>query len=391
MNFKLLLEIMKARYLLILGTLLVAVVSAAVLTSLEPKRYTASTSVVVNFQADSPFDTPAIPTQLASTYLETQLDIIRSQKVALRVVELRNLAKNAGWREVYAASGETKIPIENWIAAQIATNLEVEPLNNSRVVTIAYSALAPGEAAEMANAYAKAFEATTLDLTVEPARRNAAWFDQQLKVLRKRLETARTRVSDLQVQKGIVALDERLGTDSTRLDDITRNLVEAQMATSAARARQLGVNHPDYVSAVQRERALNQAMLEQKRNILHLQSQRDELDTLANEVDSEQQNYDATLQAYYKAALQGQFNQTNIAVLSPAFPPSDPSSPNVPLNMLSAIVLGLFLGLVLAVMSEMLNPKVTATTKRRPVLDEPTLPEIYQTAPRPRTGTFGSA
>ena len=42
----------------------------------------------------------------------------------------------------------------------------------------------------MANGYAKAFIATTLDsLTVEPARRNAAWFDEQLKVLRTRLES----------------------------------------------------------------------------------------------------------------------------------------------------------------------------------------------------------
>jgi len=198
-------------------------------------------------------------------------------------------------------------------------------------------------------------------------------------------------VSDMQVQKGIVALDEKLGTESTRLDDITKNLVEAQMATSAARARQLGENHPDLVSAVQRERALSQALAEQKRNILRLQSQRDELDTLAAEVDSEQENYDATLQAYYKAAMEGQFNQTNIGVLSPAFPPSDPSSPNVPLNILSATVLGLFLGLVLAVMSEMISPKVTAVTKRRPVLEEASLPDVYQPAPRPRTGTFGSA
>jgi len=248
MNFKLLLDIMKARYLLILGTLLVAVVSAAVLTSLTPKRYSATTSVVVNFQGQSPFDTPGIPTQLASTYLETQLDIIRSQKVALRVVELRNLARNKGWRDAYEAADAKSIPIENWIAAQIALNVDVEPLNNSRVVTITYSALAPNEAAEMANGYAKAFEATTLDFATEPARRNAAWFDKQLKVLRTRLETARTRVSDMQVQKGIVALDEKLGTESTRLDDITKNLVEAQMATSAARARQLGVNHPDLVS-----------------------------------------------------------------------------------------------------------------------------------------------
>jgi uncharacterized protein involved in exopolysaccharide biosynthesis len=388
MNFKLLLDIVKARYLLILGTLLIAIVSAAVLTSVEPNRYTGTTAVVVNFQADGPFDSPAIPAQLSSTYLATQLDIVRSQKVALRVVEMRNLANDPGWRGAYESSGETRVPIKNWIALQIAENLEVEPLNNSRVVNLNYTALAPDDAAAMANGYAKAFIATSLDLTVEPARRNAAWFDEQLKGLRSRLEAARARMMDMQAEKGIVALDEKLGAETTRLDDITRNYVEAQMATSAVRARQLGQNHPDYRAAVQREAALAGAMESQKRNILRLQGQRDELDTLAKEVESEQQNYDATLQAYYKTVMESQFNQTNIAVLSPAYPPSEPSSPNVLLNMLSATVLGLFLGLVLAVLAEMLNPRVVVA-RRRPVLDE-ALPEIYP-VPRPRTGTFGSA
>ena len=390
MNFKLLFDIVRARFLLILGTLVIAVVIAGVLTAMEPKRFEAATFLVLNFQADGPFDSAAIPAQLSSSYLATQLDIIRSQKVALKVVEMRDLAKNPGWVGAYKKSGEKAIPIENWIAMQISANLDVEPLNNSRVVSLTYKALAPVEAAAMANGYANAFIATTLALTVEPARRNAAWFDEQLKVLRSRLENARSRMTDLQVEKGIVALDEKLGAETTRLDDVSKNLVEAQMATSAVRSRQLGQNHPEYLSAVQRERALAGALENQKRNILLLKSQRDELDTLAREVDSEQQNYDATLQSYYKTVMESQFNQTNISILSPAFPPSKPASPNVPLNMLSAVVLGLFLGLLLAVVAEMLNPRV-GVNKRRPVVDDDIADERYQSVPtRSRTGTYGS-
>ena len=141
---------------------------------------------------------------------------------------------------------------------------------------------------------------------------------------------------------------------------------------------------------MQRERALAGALENQKRNILLLKSQRDELDTLAREVDSEQQNYDATLQSYYKTVMESQFNQTNISILSPAFPPSKPASPNVPLNMLSAVVLGLFLGLLLAVVAEMLNPRV-GVNKRRPVVDDDVADERYQSVPtRSRTGTYGS-
>jgi uncharacterized protein involved in exopolysaccharide biosynthesis len=371
MSIRLFLEIVKTRFLLIAFTLAIAVGVAAALTYMQPKRYVASTFMVFNFEDDGPFERAAIPAQLSSSYLATQLDIIRSQKVARKVVELGDLEKNAEWREAYGEAGDTSVPIQDWIAAQIASSVEAEPLPNSRVVSLSYEALAPADAAKMANAYAQAFIATTLELSVEPARRNAAWFDQQLQVLRKRLDAARARMTEMQVQKGIVALDEKLGAETTRLDDISRNLVEAQMATSAARARQLGENHPEYVSAVQRERALYGALEQQKNRILRIEGQRDELDTLAREVDSEQQNYDATLQGYYRAVMESQFNQTNIAVLSPAFPPKNPASPNVVLNLLSATVLGLVLGLMAAVGAEMVNPRVQTTRRRRYIVGEP--------------------
>jgi uncharacterized protein involved in exopolysaccharide biosynthesis len=213
--------------------------------------------------------------------------------------------------------------------------------------------------------------ATALELTVEPTRRNAPWWEQQLKSMRARLDESRANVTELQSQRGVVSLDDKLGAESARLDDISRNLVQAQMATAAARARQLGQNHPEYQAALQQERALAGQYEAQKRNILRLQGQRDGLDTLLNEVNTQEQNYEATLQAYFKSAMESQFNQTNIAILSPATPPSEPSSPNIPLNMISAVVLGLFLGIVGALISEMANPKVRRVWSPSRFLGEP--------------------
>ncbi len=371
MSFRLLLDIVKSRMFLITLTMLVTVGIAGALTFLEPKRYVATTSLVLNLESERPFDRTEVPAALSSSYLTTQMDIIRSRKVALRVVEEEGLAKEPGWKEAYAESGETAVPIEHWVAAQISENIEVEPLQNSRVVNLNYESLVPTEAARLANAYAKAFTATTLELMIEPARRNASWFDQQLKAQRARLDAARERMSQMQAARGVMALDEKLSTETNRLDEISRNLVEAQAATAAARGRQLGVNHPEYQSALQRERALAGALAAQKANIVRLTSQREDLDTLAREVQTEQDNYTATLQAYYKTAMESQFNQTNIAVLSPAFPPAEPSSPNVPLNMISAVVLGLFLGLVAAFMAEMSNPRTPSMRLRRQFVEEP--------------------
>ena len=361
MSPKLFLDIVRSRALLIFLTLVVTVAAAGALTYLATTKYTATTSLVLNFDGRNPLDaqgtTPSA--QLASTYVATQLDIIRSQKVALKVVEQLGLERDPAWREAYAATDPNPTPIREWIAQQVMENLDAEQQpNNSRVVTVAYTAGSPTDAAKLANAYAQAYVATALELTVEPARRNAAWFDQQLKTMRARLEQSRSQVTEMQSERGVLALDDKLGAETARLDDISRNLVQAQMATAAARARQLGQNHPEYQAAVQQERALAGQYEAQKRNILRLQAQRDGLDTLLNEVNTQEQNYESTLQTYFKSAMESQFVQTNIAILSPATPPSEPSSPNVLLNMISAVALGLFLGIVGALISEMVNPKV---------------------------------
>lgn len=371
MSFRLLLDIMRSRKGLIFATLFITVAVAGALTFLEAPRYVGTTALVLNIESESPFDREAIPAALTSSYLATQLDIIRSQKVAVRVVEQQKLTADPAWRQAYEEAGEAAIPIEYWIANTIMENVDAEPLQNSRVVNLSYQALAPGEAARMANAYAQAFIATTLELTVEPAKRNVAWFDQQLKSQRERLDEARARMARLQAEKGVSGLDEKLGTENTRVDEISRNLVEAQAATATVRGRQLGVNHPEYQSALQRERTLAGALEIQKRRIVELNSQREQLNTLANELQSEEQNYAATLQAYYKSAMESQFTQTNISVLAPAFPPSEPSTPNVPLNMISATVLGLFLGIVAAFMAEMVNPKTPSMRLRRQFVAEP--------------------
>jgi uncharacterized protein involved in exopolysaccharide biosynthesis len=382
MSPKLLLDILRSRALLIFLTLAVTVVVAGVLTYLAPTKYSGTASLVLNYDGRIPIDqtTTTTTAQLASSYVATQLDIIRSQKVTLRVIDQLGLDRNPAWREAYNEADAAPTPIREWIAAKMMDNLDAEQLpNSSRVITITYDAGSSREAARLANAYAQAYLATSLELTVDPARRNAAWFDQQLKTMRARLDKTRAQVSTMQAQRGVVSIDDKLGAESSRLDEISRNLVTAQMATASARARNLGQNHPEYQAALQQEQALSNQYEAQKRNILRLQAQRDELDTLGNEVSTQEQNYEATLQTYFKSAMESQFNQTNIAILSPATAPSEPSSPNIPLNMIAAVVLGLFLGIVGAVIAEMVNPKVRRVYSHSRFLGEP-LMEVTRNA-----------
>jgi uncharacterized protein involved in exopolysaccharide biosynthesis len=358
MNFKLFLTILRSRYRLILFTLVVTVATAAGLTKMQPSRYIASTALVLNFKGENPFEQAGIPAQLSSSYVATQLDIINSRNVALKVVDSQGLAEDPKQQEAFMMSNSDSGSIRIWLAHGLLQNLIIEPSRDSRVIKIGYESSDPEWAARLANAFAQAYIETTLQLNMEPARQSAEWFDDQLKILRTRLEEAQARLTEFQQDKGIVAIDERLDTETSRLNELSKKYVTAQAETYDVKSRQLGQNHPEYTSAVKREGSLRYSMEQQKKRILELKKQRDELGVLAREVENEQKNYEATLQSYYQTRLESQFNQTNIAILNPAVPPGRPSSPNVMLNMASAVFLGLLLSLALAIGLELLNRRV---------------------------------
>jgi len=108
----------------------------------------------------------------------------------------------------------------------------------------------------------------------------------------------------------------------------------------------------------QRESEIRTALAEQKAKVLQLNRSRDDLRLLRNEVDSAQRAYDTTTQRYTQTNLEGQSNQTDIAVLNPAVPPSRPFGPKVFLNTLLAVFFGTFLGVALAITAEMRDRRV---------------------------------
>ena len=347
--------------MLILFTLVVTVATAAVITYLTPNRYVATASVVLNFNDINPFEQSVLPAQLSSSYIATQLDVIRSPLVAEKVIDDLRMEEDRDLQQAFQAVGSGNGTMRQWLVSILLQNLEVDPSPNSRMVNISYQSGGANKSAAIANAYARAYISTTLELSLEPARRNAKWFDEQIKTMRKRLEEAQARLTNYQQEKGIVAIDERLDTESSRLNELSQAYVAAQADTYDVKSRQLGQNHPEYIRAIKRERSVLNSLNDQKSRILELKKERDEVNTLAREVENQQQTYDVTLKSFSQTSLQSQFNTTNISILNLAIPPQNPDSPNVELNISAAAFLGLLLGIVMAVMIELLNRRIRTT------------------------------
>jgi uncharacterized protein involved in exopolysaccharide biosynthesis len=163
--------VLKARRYVVLSTLLAAVVVAVAVSALLPARWTASASVLLEWKGPDPTSGMLISGQTRPEHLATQIEIIQSRNVALKVVDALKLHESQriqqDWRDAAQGRGSLKV----WIADQLLKQLDAEPVRESSVVSINFSGADPAFAASVANAFAEAYASTNVDLQLEGARR----------------------------------------------------------------------------------------------------------------------------------------------------------------------------------------------------------------------------
>src|SRR3569832_2430383 len=134
-----------------------------------------------------------MPSQMIPDYMATQVDVINSNNVASKVVRDLKLADSPGTREQFMEATEGKGDIKQWLGDLLLKKLSVEPSRESSVIAINFSGANPQFAAVLANAFAKAYIETSIELRLEPAKQTAAWFDQQIIQLRQKLDEAQQK------------------------------------------------------------------------------------------------------------------------------------------------------------------------------------------------------
>jgi chain length determinant protein EpsF len=440
MNFTQFLLILNARKVIILGVLLFTVAVTTAVSLWLPKEYTAAVTLIVDSKSKDPFTGQLLPSQLFPGYMATQVDVIKSANVAQKVVSELRLLSSPGIQEQFMEATEGKGTIEQWLADLLLKKLDVEPSRESSAIRISFTGTEPQFSALAANAFAKSYIETSLELRVAPAKQTAAWFDQQITQLRVKLDQAQQKLNAYQQEKGIVESEERLDVETRRMADLAGQMVTAQSASFDASSRtrdsaslpevinnpvvqglksqvaqgegrlaelakRVGVNHPDYQrtqaevnsykarlaselgtatrgvgatagAARQRFNELSAAFAQQKAKVLALKQQREEGTLLARDLENAQRIYDSALQRYGQSHMESQSTQTDITVLNPAIAPTDYSKPRILLNMLLSIFLGGMLGVGTGFMVELLDRRVRSGHDIATGLEIPVLAEV---------------
>lgn len=471
-----LLLILRSRWRIVAASTFLTLFAVAAVNLALPKQYRASATVVVDTRGGDPVAGNSAQTSAMPGYLATQVGIVASDRVVQKVIHSLALGNDerlqAKWRgeengiELPGISdyverfngfisslitGHEPPPkqnddtqffdtFESWLSARLARKLQVRPAREGNLIEITVTWEEATRAAQIANAFARAYIDTNLELKVEPAKQYVKWFEERNLALRKDLETAQARLSEYQRAKGVVAsADASLDIENARLSELSSQLTALQgtRADSASRERQAGSrkdsltevlqnpvvaslkadlarlelrraetarrygdNYPDIqrlddqistaklrldqeinrvassLSAanqinMQREAEIRRQMDAQRRHVLQMTRQRDEIAVLQNDVTNAQRAYDTVTQRLAQTSLESQNQMTNVAIITPAVRPLFPDSPRVKINMLLGLLFGSLFGVALALFRERIDQRLYGADHLRHVLGAP--------------------
>jgi len=248
MNLSQLLLALRARYKIVLLILAVTVITTIVISKLMPKTYTASTSMVVNYKGVDAVTGLSLPAQLMPGYIATQVDIIKSRSVALKVVDALKLADSAEVQQQFNAATGGQGTVRDWLADLLLSKVDVDPSRESSVLNITFKGVEPQFVAAVANAFAAAYLQMSVDLKTDPAAQASGFITGQTKLLREQYEQAQARLSKYQQDNNIYSADDRLDIETARLTELSSQLNAAQATVIDAGSRAQQANGDASVS-----------------------------------------------------------------------------------------------------------------------------------------------
>jgi chain length determinant protein EpsF len=177
---------------------------------------------------------------------------------------------------------------------------------------------------------------------------------------------------DVQQSGAVQTLKSQLATAESKMVEISsivgpnhpqRQQLEAQISglklQLAAEVRRVSGGSNVMSNASSQKVAELRALAEaQKREVLAMRSERDQISVLLRDVETAQRAYESTSQRVTQVNMEGQNSQANVRVLSPAVAPLNPSPSKKRVAAIGAVLGGLLLGAAVAIGLELLDRRI---------------------------------
>lgn len=388
------LRILMARKSIILATLLACFLAATVTVQLLPARYESTNRVLIDMTKASVFGDTPLTNAAMSSYIATQLKLIKDVQTAGLVVDALGWAADPNNQAAFDAAGRPGGDIRDWLAQRIVDGTEANFVEASSIIEIAYRGTDPVSAQGIAQAVREAFLKLNRDQRVSASQRSAASYEEQARralVETQRAEEARTqfaKANGIVVQPGNVDLENAklsalssataAPTPPTMSPGSAANPAIAQVKQQIAQAQQtLGPNHPTFQALQRQLAALEQsqgsaptmiggtsradieaAYQTQKARVLAQADKIDRLSQMQADIAVKRDQYQKLQSKAEEMKGMALAGDTPMEPLGNTNLPDEPVWPNKPLVIAGSIALGLVLGILLALLVELLARRV---------------------------------
>jgi succinoglycan biosynthesis transport protein ExoP len=251
---------LRRQYVVIVAAVAACVAIAAVNLLLAERLYTSSISIMVG-SVDSKLLTELSDSEKQSKTdndLNSQVELLASEPIALKVVDALELTRNPAFIGVEAGSGRSFLDLfrmSAWLGAEteaapetpeemdpldaareLQSSVEVERVGLTNVISVYYTTTDPDLAQAIAAAYGEAYLADRIDSKYAAARSASKWLEGRIEELKTQALESDLAVQRFKADNGLIAADGVLVTDQN-LAELSRRLVEAGAETAKAQAR----------------------------------------------------------------------------------------------------------------------------------------------------------
>jgi polysaccharide biosynthesis transport protein len=171
--------------------------------------------------------------------METQVSILRSDELALKVIDALHLESNLGF---LGSEGVSKDALGEIHSSDLTPDpkhldtmltifrhgLDVQVLPRTRVIEISFMQHDPRLAAEISNTLVKTFIEENFRTKYESTNQTADWLSKELSDLQLKVQASQEKLVRYQKEKGIVGIDEKQNIVTAKLDELNKELTEAQ-------------------------------------------------------------------------------------------------------------------------------------------------------------------
>jgi polysaccharide biosynthesis transport protein len=185
------------------------------------------------------------------------------------------------------------------------------------------------------------------------------------------LETLRSKEVDLKIQAA--DLSTQFGPAYPKLTQLNNQLKEIDSQIQGEMKKIASKVRGQYTTALQRESMLHAAFERQKQEANKLNESAIEYTLLKRDVETNRQLYEGLLQKLKEAGVSAGLKSNNFRIVDSARPPTAPIEPNIPRNLMFALVLGLASGVGLAFLLEGLDNTVRTTEQAQMISGLPSL------------------